>query len=97
MTTALWEAVPTNAIGNPDFQRFEDIAKVFNEEQIVALVNRALYAMNYQRETHAKLYVPKRQPKQVARRLVEGPFVEERRVETTRPTIEGEGEGHDKT
>lgn len=44
--------IPRNAQGDPAFGRIEDVFSVFTPEEIVALVNRQLYQMEYQRTVH---------------------------------------------
>lgn len=46
--------IPRNEGGDPAFQRMEQVFEVFTAEEIVALVNRQLYQMEYQREVHRK-------------------------------------------
>jgi hypothetical protein len=60
-----WEQVPLDTNGDPAFEVLTyalsgiprgvkpSIVDVFSETEIVNLVNRALYGMKYQRETHA--------------------------------------------
>lgn len=60
-----WEIIPYDNKGDPKFLLLEPsdytgeyeailtIRQVFTDEEIVNLVNRALYVMKYQKETHA--------------------------------------------
>lgn len=60
-----WDKIPLDRNGDPAFEvltyalsgtaRSEkpSVYDVFSEEEIVHLVNKALYGMKYQRETHA--------------------------------------------
>lgn len=52
-----WNKLPYDADGDPCFKNLTDgedcIQGVFTDDEIVILVNRALYAMKYNRETHA--------------------------------------------
>jgi hypothetical protein len=46
--------IPTNAGGDPNFETIEEITACFDEQEVVRLVNKALYTMLYQREAHKK-------------------------------------------
>ena len=46
--------IPLSAGGDPNFGTMEELKKVFSEAELVYLVNKQLYALNYQRETHRK-------------------------------------------
>jgi len=46
--------IPKNLAGDPCFKALEDIQEVFTEQEIVALVNRALYHKEYMRVHHQK-------------------------------------------
>jgi hypothetical protein len=57
-----WDKIPYDNNGDPAFENLfprsdvkDDVAvaSVFTYEEIVHLVNKALYTMKYQRETHA--------------------------------------------
>lgn len=58
-----WEKIPYDSNGDPAFTALSPegyimsdvpyITELFNHEEIVNLVNKALYVMKYQRETHA--------------------------------------------
>lgn len=56
-----WDKVPYDKNGDPAFEElfvsFNEktaVSEVFTNEEIVHLVNRALYVMKYQRETHER-------------------------------------------
>jgi hypothetical protein len=56
-----WSKVPLDKDGDPAFEELfvsynekPSVTQLFTNEEIVHLVNRALYVMNYQRETHAR-------------------------------------------
>lgn len=44
--------IPRNKNGDPEFKDLLSLQKVFNEQEIAALVNRQLYQMEYQRIVH---------------------------------------------
>lgn len=47
-------AIPRNGDGNPAFQTMAEVDIVFSEAERVALINRAIYKMQYQTEHHRK-------------------------------------------
>ena len=49
-----WSRIPLNQVGDPDFRSLDEVRKVFTDDEITVIVNRQLYAANYQRETHKK-------------------------------------------
>lgn len=74
-----WERVPYDESGDPAFawlncndEGFPDtslpptvsIEDIFSTQEIVHLVNRALYAMKYQKETHANRRLTKSKTKE---------------------------------
>jgi hypothetical protein len=44
--------IPRTKDGDPAFEKLEELQKVFSPEEIVALVNRQIYQMEYQRNVH---------------------------------------------
>lgn len=46
--------LPRNEKGDVCFEQIEHVRQVFHESEIVELVNRALYQLEYQRESHRK-------------------------------------------
>jgi len=67
---ALWPKVPLNDEGDPEFASLEEARKVFNDSQILALVHKALYFLNYQREYHTAL---RERSKELAKIVNENP------------------------
>lgn len=56
-----WALVPYDAQGDPAFEELfvsfnekPSVTQIFTNEEITHLVNRALYVMKYQRETHER-------------------------------------------
>jgi len=68
--------LPRSASGDAAFTSLEEIELRFEEEEIVALVNRAIYHMEYQREHHKKYTADLREKekpvKAAAKRLFPG-------------------------
>jgi hypothetical protein len=46
--------IPRNEKGDPKFESLSHVTQTFRESEIVELVNRALYQIEYQREAHRK-------------------------------------------
>lgn len=44
--------LPRNTQGDPDFTLLSDVLGVFTEAEVVTLVNRALYQLEYQHNAH---------------------------------------------
>lgn len=44
--------LPRNKQGDPSFTTLEELRKMFTDSEIVELVNRALYSLEYQRTAH---------------------------------------------
>lgn len=83
-----WPKIPLNQTGDPDFRSLADVRKVFTDDEITVIVNRQLYAANYQRETHKKTYVSKKA--QMLERIVEAS-----KPQTPPPTKQTKGEHDD--
>jgi hypothetical protein len=62
-----WNDIPRDENGNPQFHSLKELANVFREDEIVALVNRALYHANMQRDSHKKNYRSKATGKPIGR------------------------------
>lgn len=46
--------IPRNTGGDPDFPTLTAVRSVFTDEEIVCLVNRCLYQLEYQQRAHLK-------------------------------------------
>jgi hypothetical protein len=46
--------MPRRGDGNVEFKDMDTLLKVFTKEEVLALVNRAIYQHEYQRESHKK-------------------------------------------
>jgi hypothetical protein len=55
-----WHLLERTEGGDPFVATLKAARTLFSEDEIVVLINRALYAMNYQRETHQRTYQQKK-------------------------------------
>jgi len=53
--------VPRGENGDPKFSQLEEVRGMFRESEIVELVNRALYQLEYQQNSHAKYQQKRRE------------------------------------
>jgi len=54
ISNELWARVPVNEKGDPAFRTMEEVRTLLRDEQVVWLVNKALYQLGYQKAYHEK-------------------------------------------